>query len=115
MGHLRSGRMTALLIDSEKRLPIFPDVSTLSELGYRGPVTRSYFGLYAPAGMPQAMREKVAADVGAATSDPAFREKNLFQRGLEPVFSTPAEFSEFLKQDRARARLVIEQGGLTAQ
>jgi tripartite-type tricarboxylate transporter receptor subunit TctC len=115
LGHLRSGKMTALLIDSDKRLPVFPEVATLTELGYRGPVTRSYFGLYAPAGMPQAMRDKIAADIRAVAGDPAFRDRNLIQRGLEPVFSTPDGFSAFLKEDRARARLVIEQGGLTAQ
>jgi tripartite-type tricarboxylate transporter receptor subunit TctC len=115
LGHVRSGKMTMLLLDGDKRTPLFPDVTTLAEQGYRGPLTRSYFALYAPAGMPKPMREKIAADVRAITTEPAFRDRNLTQRGLEPVFNTPDEFAAFLRDDRARARLVIEQSGLTAQ
>ena len=63
--------MTALLFDGDKRSPLFPDVPTLTELGYQGPLTRSYFALYAPAGTPKAMLEKIAADVRAVASEPA--------------------------------------------
>ena len=115
LSHLRAGTMTALVFDSEKRSPLFPDVPTLSEIGYRGPVTRSYFAFYAPSGTPKAMLEKIAADVRAVASDPSFQEKNFIQRGIEPVLNTPDEFAAYLKEDRARARRVVEQSGLRIQ
>ena len=115
LGHLGSGKMTALLLDGDKRTPLFPDVATLAEAGYRGPLTRSYFALYAPAGMPKPMRDKIAADVRAIASEASFRDRNLIQRGLEPVFNTPDEFGIFLQEDRMRAKLVIEQSGLAPQ
>ena len=115
LGHLRSGRMTALAFDGDARSPLFPDVPTLTELGYRGPLTRSYFALYAPAGMPKEMRDKIAADVRAVANEPPFRDRNLIERGLEPVLNTPEVFGEFLREDRARAKRVVEEAGLQPQ
>ena len=103
LAHLRAGRMNVLLFDGDKRTPLFPDIPTLTELGYRGPLTRSYFALYAPAGTPKPMMDKIAADVRAIANEPSFRDKNLVQRGLEPVFNTPDAFAAFL-QGRPRRR-----------
>ena len=96
--------MTALLIDGDKRAALFPGVPTLKEIGYKGPVTRSYFALYAPTGMPKAMLEKIATDVRSIAGETGFRDRNLVQRGLEPVLNTPDEFAAYLKQDRAEAK-----------
>jgi tripartite-type tricarboxylate transporter receptor subunit TctC len=115
LSHLHSGKMTALLVDGEKRSPLFPDVPTLLETGYSGPLTRSYFAFYAPAGTPREMLEKIAADVRSIASDPTFRDKNFIQRGIEPVLNTPDEFAIYLKEDRARAKRVVEQSGMKMQ
>jgi tripartite-type tricarboxylate transporter receptor subunit TctC len=115
LSHLAAGTMTALVVDGEKRFALLPEVPTLGELGYRGPLTRSYFALYAPTGVPKEMREKVAADIRAVASETAFRDKNLIRRGLEPVFNTPDEFAAYLKADRVRAKRVVEESGLQAQ
>ena len=115
LAHLRSGRMTALLFDGEKRAALFPDVPTLQDFGYRGPLTRSYFALYAPAGTPRAMMQKLAADIRAIANEPEFRDRHLVQRGLEPVFNTPDEFADYLKQDRMNAKRVVDQAGLAPQ
>ena len=68
-----------------------------------------------PAGMPMPMMQKIAADVRAIVSEPGFRDKNLLQRGLEPVLNTPREFAEYLRQDRASAKRVVDQAGLEPQ
>jgi tripartite-type tricarboxylate transporter receptor subunit TctC len=115
LSHLAAGTMTALVVDGEKRFALLPEVPTLGELGYRGPLTRSYFALYAPTGVPKEMREKVAADIRAVASETAFRDKNLIRRGLEPVFNTPDEFAAYLRADRVRAKRVVEESGLQAQ
>jgi tripartite-type tricarboxylate transporter receptor subunit TctC len=115
LSHLHSGKMTALLVDGEKRSPLFPDVPTLMETGYSGPLTRSYFAFYAPAGTPKEMLEKVAADVRSIANDATFRDKNFIQRGIEPVLNTPDEFAVYLKEDRARAKRVVEQSGMKVQ
>ena len=70
LAHLRSGKMNAVLVDSEKRSSLVPNVPTITELGYRGPVTRSYFAFYAPSGTPKDLVVKFADDVRAISSDP---------------------------------------------
>jgi tripartite-type tricarboxylate transporter receptor subunit TctC len=115
LSYLQSGMMTGLVVDSETRSPLFPDVPTLRQIGYGGPVTRSYFALYAPIGMPSAFIAKVATDIRQIASDSAFREKHLIARGLEPVFNTPEEFGQFLKQDRTEAQRVVKDAGLQPQ
>jgi tripartite-type tricarboxylate transporter receptor subunit TctC len=115
LAHLNVGKMTALVNDSDTRSDLLPAVPTLKELGYSGPRTRSYFGLYAPSGVPKAMLEKIASDVRLVAGETGFRDRNMIQRGLEPVLNTPDEFAEFLKQDRINAKRVIEKAGLEAQ
>jgi tripartite-type tricarboxylate transporter receptor subunit TctC len=115
ISHLQSGTMTALVVDSEQRSPLLPDIRTLREIGYRGPVTRSYFALHAPMGMPAAFIAKIAADVRDIASEKSFRDKHLVARGLEPVLDTPAEFARFLVRDRAEAQRVVKEAGLQPQ
>lgn len=115
IAHLRSGKMTGLLVDGDKRSPLFPDIPTITEFGYKEPLTRSYFALYAPAGVAKAQMEKVAADIREIANEPAFRERNLIQRGLEPVFDTPDQFAAFLKRDRDTAKRIVDAAGLGAQ
>jgi tripartite-type tricarboxylate transporter receptor subunit TctC len=113
--HLQGGTMTGLIVDSERRSPLFPEIPTLREIGYRGPLTRSYFALYAPMGTPGALIAKIAADVRQIAGEKSFRDKHLVARGLEPVLDTPEEFAQFLARDRAEARRVVEDAHLQPQ
>ena len=115
IGHLRTGKMNGLLIDSDKRSPLFPEIPTITEFGYKEPLTRSYFALYAPAGMAKAQLTKVADDIRAIASEPGFRDRNLIQRGLEPVFDSPEQFAEFFQRDRVTAKRIVEAAGLKPQ
>jgi len=113
--YLQSGMMTGLVLDGAQRSPLFPDIPMLRETGCRGPLTRSYFGLYAPMGMPPAFIAKIANEIRSVASEAAFRDKNLIARGLEPVFNTPEEFAQFLRQDRIEAQRVVKDAGLLPQ
>src|SRR5260370_714201 len=61
ISHLQAGTMRGLAVDGKERSPLFPDIPTLAELGYRGNLTRVYFGLVAPTGTPKAIVEKIRA------------------------------------------------------
>jgi len=114
ISHIHAGAMTALAVDSVSRSPALPDVPTLTELGYRDTL-RSFWGLLAPARTPQAIIHEVREEVARVVADPAFRERQMIDRGLEPVASTPEEFAAFLRRDRAAAARVVKEAGIEPQ
>jgi len=115
IAHIRAGTITALAVDDETRSTLIPDVRTIAETGYKGDMTRSSFGLFAPAGTPRAVIDKLHHEIAAIVSEPAFREKNLIQRGLVPAINTPEEFAAYIRKDRAAAERVVKASGLQAQ
>ena len=84
IGHIQAGRMTALAMVNNIRSPNFPNVPTLAEIGYKGPPSSSWYGLFVPPGTPKAIIDKVHRDVTKIVSDPAFTAKHLTQRSLVP-------------------------------
>jgi len=115
MPHIRAGTINGLIVDGDKRTPLLPDVPAITEIGYSEPLTRSYFGLYAPVGMSKAQMSKIADTMREIANDPAFRSRNLLERGLEPVFNAPDDFAAFLAQDRSTAKRVVDAAGLQPQ
>jgi len=113
--HIRAGTMSALAVDTDKRSPLLPDVPTLREIGYTGPLTQAYFGLVAPAGTPKAIVAKLREIVVAIASDPAFAEKNMLSLGLIPILDTPDDFARYLADNRATAARIVKESGLEAQ
>jgi tripartite-type tricarboxylate transporter receptor subunit TctC len=115
ISHLQAGTMRGLAVDGAQRSPLFPEIPTLAELGYRGNLTRVYFGLVAPAGTPKAITDRIRDDVARIGNDPAFRKKQLIDRALEPILNTPEEFARFLVEDRATSERVVKEAGLQPQ
>jgi tripartite-type tricarboxylate transporter receptor subunit TctC len=115
ISHLQSGTMNGLAVDGAQRSPLFPDIPTLAELGYRGNLTRVYFGLVVPAGTPRPIIDKIRADVARIGNEDAFRKKQFIDRALEPILNTPDEFARFLVEDRATSERVVREAGLQPQ
>ena len=88
---------------------------TLAETGYQGAPSRSWYGLFAPAGTPRPIVDKLAREVTAIVGDPAFRAKHLTARSLVPAINTPEEFAQQIKDDRAVAAQVVKEAGLQPQ
>jgi tripartite-type tricarboxylate transporter receptor subunit TctC len=114
-GQLQGGTMTALAMLNNIRSPQFPDVPTLEETGYHGPASRSWYGLFVPAGTPRPIIDKLAAEIGRVVNAPGFREKNLYGRGLVPAVNTPDQFAAEVKQERVVAQQVVKDAGLEPQ
>ncbi len=83
---------------SPKRSPLFPDVPTVSEQGYPFE-SLGWFGWMVPTGTPQAIVEKVAADVGRVISAPAFVERFITQQGNELINADARKFREMMESD----------------
>lgn len=113
--YVRDGKMNALAVDSGTRSPLYPDTPTLAELGYGDKLTRNYFGLVAPAGTPPAIIDRLYNQIVAIISEPSFRQQHLIERGLEPIANTPAEFTQFLREDRIAFEQIAREAGLQPQ
>jgi tripartite-type tricarboxylate transporter receptor subunit TctC len=102
---LGSGKIKLLAITTAKRSALLPGVPTLKESGI-DVETDAWMGLIGPAGMPEAMVERINHLVGAAITSPAIREK-LSPQLMEPIPDTPSEFRARIEADIARWRPVI--------
>jgi tripartite-type tricarboxylate transporter receptor subunit TctC len=115
IGQIRAGTMTPLVMLNNIRSPNFPDVPTLAESGYTGPPSRSWYGLFTPAGTPRPIVDKLANAVAAIVDDPTFRERHLSARSLVPAINTPEQFAAEIRKDRALAQEVVKAAGLEPQ
>jgi tripartite-type tricarboxylate transporter receptor subunit TctC len=107
---VKAGTLRALGITSSKRSSLFPDLPTVSET-LPGFVTGAWYGLWAPAGTPPAIVEKISDDVRRIARSPdivAYMLKN----GFDAATSTPAEFAEFIKRDSAKTAQVIKSANV---
>jgi tripartite-type tricarboxylate transporter receptor subunit TctC len=115
IGQIRAGTMTPLVMLNNIRSPNFPDVPTLAETGYTGPPSRSWYGLFTPAGTPRPIVDKLAKEVAAIVDDATFRERHLTARSLVPAINTPEEFAAEIRKDRVLAQEVVKAAGLEPQ
>jgi len=104
--HVRSGKLRALAVGSEKRVASLPDVRTMSEI-LSGFSSVAWFGIVAPPKTPATIAEKLSAAVAEAIRQPDVA-KRLATMSAEPVGSTPAEMAAFMKRDGERWKGVIE-------
>jgi tripartite-type tricarboxylate transporter receptor subunit TctC len=112
---LEAGTVVGLMVDSDKRSPLFPNIPTIPEATGKTFDVRSYFGLLAPAGTPKPIVAKLQAAVAKIMAEPDFRRRHLIERGLEPVASTPDAFASFIKKDRVLAGQIVKEAGLEPQ
>jgi tripartite-type tricarboxylate transporter receptor subunit TctC len=115
IGNVRAGKMTPLVMMNNIKSPNFPDVPLLSDTGYKGAPSRGWYGLFAPAGTPKAIVDKIAKDVADVMSNPAFRERHLTARSLVSAVNSPEKFAEEIKHDRATAQKVVKDAGMEPQ
>jgi tripartite-type tricarboxylate transporter receptor subunit TctC len=93
-GAIKGGLLRGLAVTSGKRLPVLPDIPTMTEQGIDLRLTL-WSGLLAPAGTPPAIVQKLAAEVARIVKLPDVRERML-QLGIEPEGSTPEEFAKVI-------------------
>ncbi|HEV7266584.1 MAG TPA: tripartite tricarboxylate transporter substrate binding protein [Falsiroseomonas sp.] len=110
--HIREGRMKALAVTSEQRVPALPNVPTTREAGFPQVDASAWFGIQAPAGTPQPVLDRLSQALQAVLQDPAVREK-IAAQGAEPVGDTPQQFQAFIDREIARWDEVIQRGNVT--
>ncbi len=111
----RAGQIKMLGVGAPKRMPMVPEVPTVSESGLPGYQATAWFGLFGPAGMPEDIVMKVDQDVIKIFSDPAFRARFLDPQMFESMAGPPDEFEAYIKAERAKWAKVIHDDDINIQ
>src|SRR5262249_8927318 len=109
--HATSGKLRLLAVSSAQRVPQLPDVPTLSESGFPGFRTLTWNGLFAPAGTPKEIIDRVAAEVSRAVKGKELRER-FAAIGVDPLGNTPAEFATMIAADTALWGEAVQAAGV---
>jgi tripartite-type tricarboxylate transporter receptor subunit TctC len=116
VGHIKAGKLNAIGVTTKTRSTALPEVSTISEagaaLGLAGYESGSWIGVLAPAGTPQAIIDKIAADVREASLSADVREA-LGKQGANPIGSTPAQFKAVIDADLKRYAKIIQEKNIS--
>lgn len=107
---IKAGQLRPLGATTAKRIPAFPDVPTIAESGVPGYESSTWYGLFAPAGTPKPIVDRLNAEVVKIINEPAFN-KRLVDMGLVPWTSTPAEFAKVIADDIVRWREIVVASG----
>jgi tripartite-type tricarboxylate transporter receptor subunit TctC len=111
---LQAGKVRALAVTSDKRLPALPGIPTMAEAGFPDYSLDAWFGLVAPAGTPDAIVAKLNAAFVQAVRDEAVG-KELVNQGAEAVTTTPAEFAAFIAAETERFGKIVRAVGIQAK
>lgn len=112
---IQSARMKPLAITSRQRSPLFPGVPTAQEQGYGYLAASIWYGLFAPAGTPQPIVDKINADVASVLRDPAFADKHATSRSLRVVADAPRQFQGLIQEEAAAMGEMIRAAGVTPE
>ena len=103
---VQDGKLRALAVSGDKRLPVLPNVPTFAEAGLEDLNWMAFFGLIAPAGTPQPVIAKLNAALKAALANEAVRNRLATQQAT-PIGNSPAEFSAEIARDLERMRRAV--------
>ena len=111
--YLQSGKLRMLGLLSAQRSPAFPQVPTLIELGMPGLEVKTWYGLFAPAGTPAAVIEKINVGFNTLLKQPDVQEA-LAKQGMNVAGGTPEQFGSMVKAELERWRRVVDAAKITA-
>ena len=111
----KAGKLKILATATGKRLSLRPDLPTISEAGVPGYLANVWFGLAATAGTPEAVLDKIHADIVKILSEPNFVDKVIKAQSFEPVITTRSEFISFLKNEELRWGQLVRESGVKAE
>lgn len=106
IAYLHAGKLRALAVGSPQRLAALPDTPTIAEQGFPGFEANNYWCLYAPAGTPAAIIDKLQKVTAQAVAEPDLRA-NFIATGLAPIGSTPEALASRIAHDSAKWTKVI--------
>lgn len=107
----KSGKLKALAVTGPKRSRVAPDVPTIVESGVPGFAVSGWWGILAPGATPKPIVARLQHDIAAAIATPEVQSR-FANDGIEPVASTPEQFSAYIKEEMARWSRVVKDAGI---
>jgi tripartite-type tricarboxylate transporter receptor subunit TctC len=114
LGLVKEGKLNPLGVSTKTRAEVLPQVPTLAEQGMRDYEVTLWFGMWAPAGTPGAVVQKLNATVNAIVGEPPMREQ-FAKLGLQPSPMKPEEFATFVRSEIGVYQRIVEQAGIERQ
>lgn len=112
--HIKSGRLRALMVASDERADVLPDVPSATEVGLPGMAMDFWVGLSVPAGTPDAVVARLNQEMRAAVSSDAGKQR-LAAQGLKPVGNSPDEAEALVNNEMQRWADVIRGANIRAE
>jgi tripartite-type tricarboxylate transporter receptor subunit TctC len=112
--HVASGKLRLLAVTSAQRSELVKDVPTLAESGFPGFQALQWFGVFAPAGTPKAVVDRLSAEMRRAIDRDEVRA-NFAKLGISVMTLGPAEFDEFLRSETRMFAAVIRENNIKAE
>lgn len=109
--HVKGGKLIPLAVGSPARSPALPEVATIAEQGYPGFEVSLWLGVFAPAGTPPPVIERLSRELVAIVATPDFKlamEKN----GADAVSNSPEQFAKLVSEEAARYAKVVKALGI---
>ena len=111
VGQMKEGKLAALGVSSKDRSAVMPEVPTLSEQGLRGFDITLWFGMWAPAGTPAAIVNKINAQVTSIMQSPEVREQ-FAKLGIAPTTMKPDEFARFVRDQISTNQRIVKSADI---
>ena len=109
--HVKSGAVRGLAVTGAQRSSVLPDLPTVAESGIPGYEVSAWFGIFAPAGVPQPVVQRLNAEFVKALQQPDLRQR-LAGQGAEPLTSSPEEFAAYLRSEIDKWAGVVKTAGM---
>jgi len=114
MPQIRDNRLKVLGQTGLRRAQIAPDIPTLDQSGLPGFDIAAWIGAVAPKGTPADIVQRLNGEIGRALKDPEFATQ-ISAIGIDPIGSTPAEFSDFLRKEIPRWKQIVQDADVKVE
>src|SRR6266849_5336038 len=112
MAHIQSGKLRILAVSSATRSSVLPNVPTFAEAGLKDFEATAWWGVFAPANLPEALASQLNAAIDRIVRSAAFLER-LGPLGVQPIGGSRADFAQFQKQEIAKWGNAVRESGAT--
>jgi tripartite-type tricarboxylate transporter receptor subunit TctC len=111
---VEGGQLRAIAVTSAERSPAFPQIPTVAEAGVPGYAAESWYGLFAPAGTPADVIDRLNKSAALAVQSEAFRKLGV-NEGLVTVALPPEALDRYVRGEEERWRRVIQDAGIKVE